>query len=576
MRGHARFLAAATAALLVLGGTAPAAVTAQSSYVYNAVYSCLDGNNGSNISSCVDNATATGNSVSQQADQIQQCLQSCQATYDDCANSCNNAQPLGGAPDDAAYQAVISCLQGQVSCPAVLSQYGLSMGSAVVQEAYNDIQNGTIKPPSGGGQAPDTGACLDSCSQTLTACQNQCDSQPAAADDAQQAAQRAVDDWAKAHNPAKKGDVTKSLQALRAKATHVTPTSIKDAKGKDVAANDVLRGGVDDTLPVVTLRFPLKNAKQGAPISADVTSGPPETFPVEGVIVQPAQDVANGSLEVQVSGGSKPEILGEGAPGTPDFIRPDAPPDPKQFTMQDYIRIGATETPGTAGENAPVSWSDVWLSIFKNTGNAITDPDGSIRMLHYNRSTRVWDPLPTERYLCDYAEAFCRYSVHSTGNSLFALVVARPGANVTTPPATINSPQQQTIIITLPFFLRWSFWRWVAIAFWASVLLVIYFESWRKYARQIRAAGSRDERQRIVREIGLARFAFIAGLLLFGGAFSVSVLAISSFVPGFGGARTLASVGVCFIGGFVFGLVVWLILSHGGAPKRSVTAKTKS
>jgi len=572
--------------------------TDEENQAYQSAIDCL----GAGESDCA-NTPAIQKIISSAQSKHDTCTATCENTYQSCVSGCttttggNGDGPYTDATANAAYRAAVQCLQsGTSNCLHVVAGYGLSDNavSQIVQQAYSDVQNGTVWQSQPGTTTTDQD-CVNTCVTDDTSCVDACGNVNDVKNKAQAAAQKALDDWQTVKStplqppPAK--PLNGELQNAEQKATQVTSNTITDANGKDIPAQDVLKSGLDDTNPYAAFSFPLKNAKVGTPVEATISAGPPEAFPRDKVVMIPTKNITDGTLEIAVSGKDQPLTMG--APGTPDYAEP-KPPHPDVYELDDYARVMpmltyhgqrtpeidyteliflivvktvllgplGSSSPAQPGLASPVPFVSTASAVVANTN---TSADSTVVLLQYNLKTKAWDELPTEKEICD-TDGLCSFTAKSATAGLFALATKKISSGSTNANTNTNTNGNTNGLKAVDYVIGGSpmdhipvrVYMWPFIIIGIIVFIVVNRRYWRPYARALKTAKTTTERREAFRRIGLWRYVVIAGALQFGLMFAIVVDSLMAFSNQLDWDMVIGMFFACLLViGPLFGLLTW-------------------
>lgn len=532
--------------------------TEEENDAYQATLACL-GSSGGDCS----NSPAVQNILQNAKNKYNTCKNDCENSYQGCVPGCNvQGTSNGGGPyvDGNAnyyYFAVVSCLQAGGNCLRVApTQY-----HDVVVKAMDDVRYGTVW------QAQQTEGyvdqnCQSSCVSNRDYCTSNCDQQyKDLPDRIRAAAQKAVDNWETVGNLGSSKialppptPVNNELQKIEDKATWPNLDKITDPNGKEIMAQDILRGGLSDDMPIATFKYPVENFKKGEPVAITVSGGPGETLPIQEVVLTPAKDAGSGSVEITVSGGTTPKLLGEGALGTPDYVLPAITPDPQIYDLDSYVRIGATTQIIDKADPIRIACSDTYIRFAINTSNYKATNGKIVSMLHYNEKSKNWDELSVEKYLCEYDTGWCRYTAHSTGNSIFAIVVKKASETKSDTNIDVNNDKNALTLNTNPAPVS----NWIALAVWFVLIVVFYRKFWGETSAKLKSASNRKQKRNILHEYGFFKYIIVFGGVLIGN--SICMLLVFLRLPN----NTIelkdffAVYCVMFVAGMIVGVVGWL------------------
>ncbi len=333
----------------------------------------------------------------------------------------------------------------------------------------------------------------------------------------------------------------------------VTPVSTKNQKNLSVEENKSLFGestsqavvaptmsevektalnlptsGTTKSQGVVTVKFPINGVKAGQAVDAVVNDNDSINVPVEKVVAVPTHDLNGATLAISYD--ATPQTLGAGAPGQPDYPKP----DPNQYHVISKFRIdtkrGSTFVPSYETINGQIEatpWKDVFISFIVAAKDLI-DPrqttgyenptDAAVTVLHWNNSTGKYDELSAEKGLCAKDYHWCRYTVHSPGASPFLIVIKKA----------------QTKPIT-----------WVLLVLWLVILIFIYRKWWRPYKKEPRP--------------NFVKYVFLAGIVLFGNGFAWVLCTLFAFYHlNFSMFLILYLSGLSW--GLIYGCLTWTFL----------------
>lgn len=523
---------------------------------YQSTLTCL----GSSGSDCA-NSSAVQNILQNAQNKYDTCKNDCENSYQSCTPGCtvagtsNGDGPYVDSTANYYYFAVVNCVRSGGVCYRIApSQY-----HDVAEKAVNDVQYGTVWQAQQTEGYTDQG-CLNSCSSNNDYCTSNCDQQyKDLPDRIRAAAEKATDNWNTIGNLGSSEmtlppptPLSNELQKIEDRTT-VWPNleKITDPNGKEIMAQDILRGGLSDDMPIATFKYPVDSFKKGEPIAITVSGGPGETLPIQEVVVTPAEDMGSGSVEVTVSGGTTPKLLGEGAPGTPDYILPKTVPDPQIYELDSYARIGATTQLFDKSDPLKLMFSDTFFRFAIDTSKYknIASRNGAIvSMLHYNQKTQNWDELSVEKYLCENDGGWCRYTAHSTGNSIFAIVIkkADKGSNVIS--SLLDSGTGTG---------GGSLASWIFILVWLVVAILLYILVWRKIVLKFKSGMNSKQKRAILHELGFVKHVFIFGVAILG---NFLALIFASIILSREPLTIPLFFGTLFLGapfGFLVGLIRW-------------------
>lgn len=341
------------------------------------------------------------------------------------------------------------------------------------------------------------------------------------------------------------GPLAKRFAVLDKIAIPITPKGIVDFDGNNLAPEDVLRAGIDESIPSAKFEFKFSNIKKGESVNAVFSGGPPEALPIQSIIFSPKEDIDDGSLTVTIADGSRPELLGKGAPGAPDYDRPVVPPDPRVYELKDYIRVDAKIDRRGSEEYVWDGYEPVPLSevLFKMVTSLIPkkegfdNPETEVVFLHLNKDTQKWDPLVTEKGTeCLFDESLCPFIAQSGGFSVFAITL-----------------HKKSEIQNLP----WGF----IVNLWILGIILFYFKFWKKSAEILRK-GSKEEKRKEALRVGFKKFVFITGLI-FGNSMVVVFVIINLFLNHSIYLTKFINISLTsLIGGLVFGIILFFITTR--------------
>lgn len=294
------------------------------------------------------------------------------------------------------------------------------------------------------------------------------------------------------------GPLTKKFAELAEVATPVTFERIVDFDGNELAPEDVLRGGIDATVPAATFEFPLKNLKKGQPVNALFSAGPPEALPLTEVIFTPAADIADGTLTVSIVEGSMPQLLGTGAPGSPDYHRIEenlareiVRQSLDRYHLKYVISAEAKIGPASTGVYDAAPISEVLFKMVTSLLPAPTgfdNPETEVALVHLNKNNK-WDPLPVEKGSeCLFDNNLCTFTARSPSFSIFAIAL-----------------EKKSTLGTVPAVL--------GVIFWIFVIIYLYKKFW-EGTEEKRKSASKSKKIEIVRSVGFIRYVLVRGFLL--------------------------------------------------------------
>lgn len=347
------------------------------------------------------------------------------------------------------------------------------------------------------------------------------------------------------------GPITKRFAGLSQYALPITSKTIVDFDGNALSPEDVLRAGVSEDVPFVQFEFDFANVKKGKPVNAIFSAGLPEALPLQSIIFTPSEDIDEGTLTVSIIDGARPELLGQGAPGAPDYARPEVLILPKQYELKDYIRIdakidrrGSEEYVWDGYETAPIS-----EALFKMVTSLIPKKDGfnhpetEVVLLHLNKDNK-WDPLVTEKGSeCIFDKSLCTLTASSPGFSVFAIALKKP--------ALSDQAAWATLVL-----------------FWVPGLVFFYYKFWRGIANKLKNS-SKEDRVKILKELGFKRYVLIRGFFL-GNSLAIFHTLLNTSGNKMSAARFVDFYFSDLIFGLIAGMILWYFATRKSQEKEAL------
>lgn len=329
------------------------------------------------------------------------------------------------------------------------------------------------------------------------------------------------------------------IKELSDNASKLSAGELLDVSGKKLDEGSIVAaGGLSENVPAATMQFAIKDAQRGQAIEAIVSGKASGYLPIDKVVAIPDENVQDATMVVSVGLGSKPELLGGGAMGQPDFPIP----DPDLYQTLNYFKVdvfhGKIPPGGITSESREVSYKEVLLSMVVAAKDLVdpranyeySDPaSASVTVLHWNKNIQKYEELPAEKGLCAQDYRWCRYTVKASSFSPFAIVLKKP---------------------------RTSPLMWLLLFIWLGAVIFMQIKFWRPVKLQLKQAKTTPESWLALKKLGFWKYVLLAGILLFGNylALMLSFLIAASYL-------SLAMLGMFFMGGlswgFVFGCLTW-------------------